>query len=111
MIKIEIIRISDRSIGSFKVTGHANYKKHGEDIVCSAVSVLTQTAVIGLVKVAKINAEYKIEEGNLRCKLPKIDSELEKAQCSAILDTMYEGLRNIKESYKEYIDIIEKEEV
>lgn len=38
---------------SIKVEGHANYDEHGKDIVCSAVSAITQTALLGLLAIAE----------------------------------------------------------
>jgi len=110
MIKIKIYRAQDNSIKGFEVSGHAKYSKHGKDIVCSAVSVLTQTALIGLVKVAGIEADDKLEDsGYLKCEIPGELTEIARIKSSAILDTMLEGLANIKDSYKNYIDIVEEE--
>lgn len=110
MINIEIFR-KDNTIKSFKVSGHAGYKRHGEDIVCSAVSVLTQTALIGLDKVAKAAFEYEIEDGYLWCKIDNIQSDTQMIMSNAILETMYEGLKDLESSYRKYIRLLEKEEV
>ncbi len=110
MINIEIQR-KNNIITGFKVTGHAGYKKHGEDIVCSAVSVLTQTALIGLDKIANIVFEYDIKDGYLWCRISDTKSEIQELKSSAILETMYEGLKNIESSYRKYIRLLEKEEV
>lgn len=109
MIKVIIKRTAYGDIKAFKVTGHANYGKHGHDVVCSAVSVLTQTAVIGLDLVAKAKFDYKISEGYLWCDILDSETETQKIKSSAILETMYEGLKNIKEGYGKYITIVEEE--
>jgi hypothetical protein len=47
MIKSEF-RYADGKLKGILVTGHANYKKHGEDIVCAAVSaslIVTANAI------------------------------------------------------------------
>lgn len=98
-------------MSGFKVTGHANHGRHGKDIVCSAVSILTQTAVLGLGNVAKVDVRYEMNAGHLLCELPSILSDEQKIQCAAILDTMYVGLINLQQTYQKYIDIVEKEEV
>jgi hypothetical protein len=110
MVKVVILK-KDGNINSFKVTGHADFGKHGKDIVCSAVSVLTQTTVIGLKKVAELQIEYKIFDGFLYCKLPEEKTDLQNIKSTAILETMYEGLKNIKKNYTKHIEIVEKEEV
>lgn len=65
MIHVTFLRSQGRLVG-FDCTGHADYAEAGQDIVCSAVSALTQTAVLGLVEVAHIPAGYSIsEDGSL----------------------------------------------
>ncbi|HYE81252.1 MAG TPA: ribosomal-processing cysteine protease Prp [Clostridia bacterium] len=109
MIKIIIYKAREGEITGFKVTGHANFNTHGKDIVCSAVSALGQTALLGLLKVAEADVAYELDEGYLTCKLVNVDSDRKRIMCEAILGTMYEGLKSIKESYIKHIDIVEEE--
>lgn len=113
MVKILIIRDNEKNICGFEVSGHAGFDKSGADIVCSAISALTQTAVQGLKKVAGIDIQYKIVDrsGYLNCKLPEILDEKQRYMSTAILETMYIGLKDIKKSYKKHIDIREDGEV
>lgn len=109
MIKIIIYKSHEGKITGFKVTGHSGYNTHGKDIVCSAISALAQTAILGLLKVAEAEVGYKIDEGYLMCSLKDTESDRKCIMCEAILETMYEGLKNIRESYEKYIDIVEEE--
>jgi len=109
LIKIIIYKAREGEITGFKVTGHSGYNTHGKDIVCSAVSALAQTALLGLLKVAGADVDYKIDEGYLMCSLTNADSDRKRIMCEAILETMYEGLKSIKESYEKHIDIVEEE--
>jgi len=113
MVKIQIVRDHAKNICSFEVSGHAGYNRSGADIVCSAISALTQTAVQGLKMVAGIDIQYKIVEktGYLSCRLPEVLDEKQRHMSTAILESMYIGLRNIEDSYKKHIDISENEEV
>lgn len=112
MIKIEINRNKAKYITGYKLTGHAGYSKQGEfDIVCSAVSVLAQTAVQGLKMVADIDIEYEIKDGYLSCQLPKELNDKQQLMSTAILETMFVGLKNIEENYKKHIYVRENEEV
>jgi len=52
MISISIYRNSKKDIEQFVVEGHAYAADPGQDIVCAAVSVLTQTTVLGLHEIA-----------------------------------------------------------
>ncbi len=109
MIKIIIYRSKEGKISGFKVTGHSGYEDSGKDIVCSAVSALTQSSLLGLLKVAEADADYNISEGCLTCSLKSQESGKKEIMCEAILETMYEGLLNIRESYKKNIHIVEEE--
>jgi len=48
------------------ISGHANYKREGEDIVCAGVSTLVHTLYGSLQQ-----AEEMIENGSLRCEMEK----------------------------------------
>ncbi|KUO72166.1 MAG: hypothetical protein APF77_09660 [Clostridia bacterium BRH_c25] len=109
MIKIMIYKAREGEITGFKVTGHAGFNAHGKDIVCSAVSALGQTALLGLLKIAEADVAYKIDEGYLTCNLVNAGSDRKRIMCEAILGTMYEGFKSIQESYIKHIDIVEEE--
>ncbi|MGB7605196.1 MAG: ribosomal-processing cysteine protease Prp [Lutisporaceae bacterium] len=112
MVKIEINRNKAKHITSYKLTGHTGYSKLGEfDIVCSAVSVLAQTAVQGLKVIADIDIKYEIKDGYLSCQLPKELNDKQQLMSIAILETMFVGLKNIEENYRKHIDVRENEEV
>ena len=109
MIKIVIYKAREGKIKGFKISGHSGYGTHGTDIVCSAVSALGQTALLGLLKVAEAEVHYRIEEGYLDCSITDAGSDRKRIMCDAILETMYEGFKSIKENYKRHIDIVEEE--
>ena len=50
MVTVTMLRKDKRTVG-FTSSGHANHGEAGEDIVCSAISALTQTCCLGLVEV------------------------------------------------------------
>lgn len=108
MVTVEVIILPNGDIKEFTVSGHADFGAHGKDIVCSAVSVLTQTTVLGLLKIAEADIDYKVDEGYLYCKLNNNLSGMQSIKAQAILKTMYEGIKNIRESYSKYIIILEK---
>jgi len=109
MIRIVIYKSHEGMINGFRVTGHSGYSAHGSDIVCSAISALTQTALLGLVEVAKADVDYEIDEGYLYCKVKGHQSDDMRTMCYAILETMHAGISNIRESYAQYIDIVYEE--
>jgi hypothetical protein len=110
MITVNISRSSkNNKIMEFEISGHAGYDEYGRDIVCSAVSILAQTAVIGLVEYVRIDCTYEIEDGYLYCKLPEHCSEQQQVKIDSILETMVLGIENIKNGYESYVSIEYKE--
>lgn len=106
MVKVRIIKNSMNCIEKVEVSGHADYAKHGEDIVCAAVSVLAQTIIIGLVEVLKQDIEYKISEGYLMFNL---DNKNNNDSINALLNTFELGIENITQGYGKYLKLIKEE--
>lgn len=106
MTKVEIFK-RDEKIVSVKCDGHTNYGEKGEDIVCASLSSVVQTAVLGLLMVAGVELQMKRddERGLLEFTLPEKLSEIQKIQCSAILDTMFCGISDLNESFSDYIEL------
>lgn len=105
-----LIKYKNNSIKSILVKGHANYADHGEDIVCAAVSVVTQTTLLGLLDFLKQRMVYEISDGNLFFEIPNDVSKDEFIKVDVLTKTLVIGLENIKNNYKNYL-YIKKEEV
>ena len=87
--------------------GHTGYATQGQDILCAALSALLQGAALGVMKVAGVDAQYRVDEkqGNLMLALP---SDLEvgvRQACNVILKTLYVSVMDLKEGYSEYIEV------
>ncbi len=108
-LKITLLYCGETLTG-FTVVGHAGYAEYGSDIVCSAVSALTQAAAMGLTEYINALGELKIQEGEMRLTLKKGLSENETLQAKAILETMRLGLLGILKEYPGYIEIEVKTE-
>lgn len=105
MIEVRFFTDREGSITSFSVEGHAGYAEHGKDIVCAAVSAITQTAVLGLEEYVGIAPEVIQKKGKLYCKLPE-DLTCEQRKASeAILKTCYLGIVATRESYSRYLTV------
>lgn len=108
MVVIKLL-YKKQKINGFQIKGHANFDKKGQDIVCAAVSVLSQTALIGLryfLNEEKYN--FTIKDGYIDCSLKNGLSEEEDKTAQVILQTMYLGLKSIQESYERHVKIIEE---
>lgn len=108
MTEIKFKRKSGQIV-SFSMDGHSDYAGSGEDIVCAALSVLSQSMVIGIEEVLKINLKYEIEDGFLTLSIED-NTEDEINKCQVLLQTMLKSIESMIISYGEYINL-EIEEV
>lgn len=110
MINITVIK-SNSNIITIEATGHSGYAESGQDIVCSAVSTLTQALINGLVEVVKIKPDYIIDEDvpHLSVSLPKNLSEQEFKYAQVLMCSTYLALKDIANGYSKFIKIKEKQ--
>lgn len=123
MIKIEI-ETKTNNIMSVTIKNHALREREmilaGEayDMICNSVSVLSQSAIIGLDEVLKLNVNYEVSDGYLKIDLTGFSND-EVKEAQVILKTLEKSLESVILSieqsfgYKkrcEYIDF-KKEEV
>ena len=102
MTTIEVFHQGEYITG-FCATGHTGYGEEGEDIVCAAVSAITQTALLGLQKFVP-DIQSRIAEGDepilsVRLKNPCHDSEI-------ILQTMVCGLEDILAGVPQFVRVL-----
>lgn len=92
------------NIDSIECSGHSGYARHGKDIVCAAISAVVQTAVLGILRVAVIAADYRVDEsiGYLHLVLPTQVSPAQRQAAQAILQTALLGVQDICDSYPQY---------
>ncbi|MCU0105051.1 ribosomal-processing cysteine protease Prp [Acholeplasma vituli] len=97
MIKYHVCK--DQTITSIRVSGHANYKKHGEDIVCAAVSTATILSA-NLLERMGFNGDYavQVEDGFFDLKVIKSNPILEQ-----VLINLSETLNELELQYPKYI--------
>ena len=87
MIRVTILQKGNISLG-FKISGHALSREEIEntigdayDLICNSVSVLSQSAVIGMQEVLKLPIKYEINDGFLSLDLTNLKNEdIEKGQ-------------------------------
>lgn len=103
MMVITIVR-TGQLMRAFTVNGHANTAPHGQDIVCAAVSALSQAAVMGLERHLGRKVELTVRPGYLSCRLVAAPDEL----TEAILATMLIGLREVARQSAKHVRIIEQ---
>jgi len=108
MIIVSVTRLKG-TIKGFSIKGHAGYQPRGEDIVCAAVSMLAQTALLGLGRYIGEGLDYQVDDaGIIKCSLPGNLGELEKIRAEAILTTMIIGLKNLQKNYFKHIRVFRR---
>ncbi|HMM32509.1 MAG TPA: ribosomal-processing cysteine protease Prp [Clostridia bacterium] len=101
--------VSGGEFVGFEVTGHTGYAEEGSDIVCSAVSALTQTAVIGLTEVLKLPSAVEIKQARLYFMLESGLDENSRREAQILFQTLRLGLGSIADTYGTYLKLVEKE--
>ena len=99
MVVVRFYRTARGRLTGFKVKGHSNAGRYGEDIVCAAVSAITVTAANALEKVAGIDVSHRVWDGFLYVRLPGRLSGKQKAEADIILRTLLLGVREIEDQY------------
>ena len=103
MVRIEGYTDTAGRIHGFAAKGHSGFAPHGQDIVCAAVSVLLQTAVLGLEKAAGVLPQTEIADGRLVCRLTSEQAAQPKAE--AVLEAMLVGLEAVAAEYGDYVSV------
>lgn len=110
MIVVDLVRDRQGRLGGFSVKGHAGFARRGQDIVCAAVSALTETTALGLAEVAGLAVEVRAGEGFLACRLPAGLTPEDRARAELLLETMVLGLREAARQYPAHLEVREREE-
>ncbi len=101
MTKVKIFK-KEESIFKISISGHAFYADYGNDIVCSAISMITYTIGNKLLVENEKNTIVDIKEGSFKIEVKIID-ELNQI----LLSTLEMGLYMLQEQYSDNILIEE----
>ncbi|MGN1258955.1 MAG: ribosomal-processing cysteine protease Prp [Christensenellales bacterium] len=106
MTKVTIEK-KGNSICKVVCDGHTNYGEKGEDIVCSALSSIVQTALMGVLLIAGVNAktERDDERGYLLIIIPDGLSSSCRHDVDVILNTMLLGVSDLNEGFSDFIEL------
>lgn len=103
MIRIDV-RKKNSCIQEVLVKGHAGGKE-GTDVVCSAVSAVTQTTLAGLLHYANRRIRWSLQRGQLHIRVsPGLEAEPREAS-QLLLTTMLMGLSHIAGRYPDKVVI------
>ena len=97
-IKTKITEVS----GEITITGHANYAPIGQDIVCSAVSTLTEVFIASVDKLTTDNLICDIRAGNAVIRYENLTKDAQ-----LLLGSFLFGLKMIAEQYPNNVKVTE----
>lgn len=108
MTSIKVVKQNGK-IHSLELSGHSGCGVEGEDIVCSAVSSIIQTAILGLLRVAGVDITYEIydQNGYLCFSLPDVMTKQQEHDADIILSTMWLGILDLHEGFSDFIELEE----
>ena len=98
MVRVIVFREEGTLVG-FELTGHANQGAYGEDIVCAGISAITETALLGITDVLKLDAAIAQEEGHVRCELSRETAGEDLMKAAIVFNTMIAGLTSLQQAY------------
>ncbi|MFS0780764.1 ribosomal-processing cysteine protease Prp [Bacillus sp. 1P06AnD] len=107
MITVKIDYTHDGMISSFTMSGHADFAKRGQDIVCagaSAVSFGTVNSILSLTDVKPI-LDTKGNGGYLHCEIPADLSADSQEKVQLLLEAMRVSLQTIERDYGKHIKV------
>lgn len=109
MININILRDNKGKVVEYEIEGHANYDEHGKDIICAAISVLSQTTLIALNKVCGIDEQQMCfsvdnKKGYLKVSLAENLEKEARNKADIVLETMIVGIEDLSDQYPQYIN-------
>lgn len=79
---------------SISVKGHAEYAKHGKDIVCAGVSALAQTLIYSLQELTEDIVAVKMNNGDIYIKFWTLSG-----QAQLLVESFLLGVKGIANAY------------
>lgn len=95
MVKVQVRR------NHIHVSGHAGHAPPGQDIVCAAVSTLTQNLIRSIEALTKDKIKYSISPGRVDIDYGNLSRE-----ARTLVDSFFIGICAVAEAYPENVNII-----
>lgn len=97
-----LIEVSVRK-NKIKVKGHAGLTKKGEDIICGAVSILTQNLVNSIQNLTQDKVACVIESGKV---IINLDFENLSEQTKTLIDSFFLGICSIANEFPNNVKVM-----
>ncbi len=96
MTTLTLLKKQQEYVG-FRCEGHSGYAEEGEDIVCAAISSMTQFC-INCAEQFDVPIAYLVDEAHLECTVKHPDLTF-----SGLLAALHTSVAQLQEDYPEYI--------
>lgn len=109
MVSFSIKRDRNNRINGFTCSGHAGYSEKGTDIVCAAISALTQSAILALERLVGVKLALKANSktGSMDCSWDNHPDKVEQAEL--VIRMVALGLIEIEKQYPNHLSVNEVE--
>lgn len=88
------------SDGCIRIEGHAGYAAHGQDIVCAAISTLTQVFLASVEELTEDNLTSDIRAGNALIEYGNLS-----ANAQLLMDSFFIGVQMIADEYPHHVKL------
>ena len=103
MIQVTILRDRDKTPKGIEITGHAGYAEYGQDIICSAVSVLALNMANSVDQFTDDHFKGSVDEKNGDFKFSFPDRMSPESQL--LMKSLILGIESVRDEYgAEYIN-------
>ncbi len=96
MIKVTVYR------NSIHISGHAGYASPGKDIVCAAVSILTQNLIQSIQDLTEDDMKYELCGGDTEIRYQNASE-----RSRVLIDSFCIGIAMIADTYPKYVQMID----
>ena len=104
MISVRVRRDGAGQLQGVRVEGHSDLAPAGEDLLCAAVSAITQTAALGVKLYAPESLVTIRDDGYLELELPPGQGT---ESLQAVVETMLLGLKDLQRDFPAQLRIEE----
>ena len=92
-----VVHINEENI---TLDGHAGYAEPGKDIVCAAVTALTQTMVHSIKALTEDKPEYTVSPGKFEMEIKDLSEK-----SKTLVDSFFIGICKIAEEFPEHVKV------
>ncbi|NLV66677.1 MAG: ribosomal-processing cysteine protease Prp [Spirochaetes bacterium] len=99
------LHLPDKSPVKIIISGHSGNDSRGRDIVCAAVSALSQTLVLSINRLVKVEQSVKVQDGILSSTLQPAPEQAEENKLKLLIESFLIGILEIQREYPDRIKI------